>query len=336
MKILCLCDAAVTLEQMAPMMELEKYGGEIVVFQDDFIKSREQFFEVMLKCEREGSDAVPHNEKILPLIKDADIVTTHLSMINAKVLQAAEKLKLVAVMRGGTENVREDICRERGIKIINAAWRSAHSVADFTVGMILAEMKNIARGHRDLMDGKWTRGFANSGHIRDLRRCTIGIVGCGNIGQRVIERLSGFGSAILVHDPFMSDAEVSGLGHVPASLETVLKKSDAVSLHLRLSEKTQNFISKKELGMMKKTAFIVNTSRAGIIDEAALLEALQNRTIGGAALDVFVNEPLGENHPLLKLDNVTLTPHVAGTSSDTIANSVEIIKDELEKILKAG
>lgn len=334
MKIVALSEIAVPPAIMEPMRELEAHGAQVVILEDESIQTVEAFTEAMIRLEQQGADAWPANPAFVEAARDADILVVHVSPVNAAVLAAAEQLKYVAVLRSGVENVRQDICAERGIKIINAPGRSAPAVADCAVALMLAEMKNIARGHRALMGGKWAKKFANSEYIHDLCNCVVGIIGAGQIGRKVIDRLRGFGCEILVHDPFMPDEEVAGLGYAPVSLDELLRRSDIVSLHLRQSEQTRHFISTRELGLMKPTAMLVNTARAGIVDEAALVEALRSHSIGGAALDVFSQEPLGADSPLLALDNVTLTPHIAGTSADTCPNSVKIIKGELIKLLQ--
>jgi len=335
MKLVCLGDAAITMDLMEPMKELEKYGVDVVLMEDEGIQTVQAFTEIMLKVEREGADACPANRKFCEAAKDADIVAVHLSPVNREVLAAAAKLKYVAVLRSGIENVSEALCRERGIRILNAPGRSAHAVADYTLAMLLAQARNVARSHKLLMEGKWVKKYPNNSDIHDLRNCTVGVVGAGQIGRKVIDRLRGFGCGILVHDPFLPDGELERLGYTPAGLDDLLRQSDFVTLHLRLSEKTARFISGRELGLMKKTACLINTARAGLVDEAALIEALQTKAIGGAALDVFEEEPLGTESPFLRLDNVTITPHLAGTCADTLTNSVEIIKNALEELLRA-
>ncbi len=334
MKILCACDFAINEKVMEPMKELEeKFGVEVELFHDEQMQTPKDITTVMLKTEQEGADASPANPKLVEAAKDADIIVVHAAPVNTEVIENAEKLKYVAVLRSGIENVNEKLCEERGIKIVNAPGRSAHAVADCTVGLMLAEMKNIARGHKGLMEGKWIKQFVNFNYTHDMRKCTVGIIGAGQIGQKVISRLKGFECKVIVHDPFVPTEVLEKQGLVPVSLDELLKQSDFVSVHLRLSEKTEKFIGKREFDLMKETAYFINCARAGLVDEEALVDALKNKTIGGAGLDVFNEEPLGEDSPFLKLDNVTITPHVAGTSVDTFGNSVEIIKEILEGIL---
>lgn len=334
MKVLCVCDLAIDLEVMKPMKELERFGAEVVLFKDEMLQTSENITRVMLKTEQFGADAADANPELVKAAEDADIIVVHSSPINSTILENAPKLKYVMVLRSGIENVNETVCRERGITIINAPGRSAPAVADMTVGMMLAENKNIARGHKALKDGIWLKDFVNLYYIHDMRRSTVGIIGMGEIGKRVEERLKGFGCKVIVYDPFIPAKDLESMGYCAVSKEELLMQSDYVTVHLRLSEKTKHFIGKEELDLMKETAYFINTARAGLVDEAALISALESRSIGGAALDVFENEPLGTDHPLLQLDNVTLTPHVAGTSMDTFANSVEIIYKKAEKLLE--
>lgn len=332
MKIVCSCDLAINEKVMEPMKEFEKtLGAEVVLFHDEMMQTPKAITEVMLKTEQEGADASSANPKFIEEAKDADILVVHAAPVNSEVIREAKNLKYVAVLRSGIENVNQKLCEERGIKIINAPGRSAHAVADCAVGLMLAEMKNIARGHKCLMEGKWVKQFVNFNYTHDMRKCTVGIIGAGQIGQKVINRLKGFECNIIVHDPFVSDEVLKEQGYTPVSLDELLQQSDFVSIHLRLSEKTEKYLGSREFGLMKKTAYFINCARAGLVDEEALIDALQKKEIGGAALDVFNEEPLGENSPFLKLDNVTITPHVAGTSVDTFGNSVEIIKELLDE-----
>lgn len=336
MKIVCVCDLAINPQVMAPLKELEKYGSEVIMFDDSQMQTPEAITEVMLKVEQDGADACPANPLLIEEVKDADVIVVHVSPINTAVLKTAKKLKYVSVLRSGIENINEYLCKASGVRIINAPGRSAHAVADCTLALILAETKNIARGHKGLMEGKWLNKFVNFDYLHDLRKCTAGIIGAGQIGQKVIDRLKGFDCKIIVHAPFMSNDDMIKKGYTFVTLDELLVQSDIVSIHLRLSDKTKKFIGKRELGLMKKTAYFINSARAGLVDEAALIEALKSHSIGGAALDVFSQEPLPADSPFLELDNITITPHLAGTSVDTFANSVDIIKDELTQLFTKG
>ncbi len=199
---------------------------------------------------------------------------------------------------------------------------------------VISEVKNIAKSHHLLMEGKWKKEYPNDINYIDMRNRTIGLIGFGYIGQRVQQNLSGFGSKVIVHDPFMDDKKVKDFGGNPVSLDELLSTSDIISLHLRYSEKTKNFIGREEFAKMNEKATLINTARAGLVDQEAMIEALENKKILGAAVDVYHEEPLPKDNPYIKLDNITLTPHIAGVSNDTIDNAVEIISEDLNRYFK--
>lgn len=334
-KILCVCDANEPYSVMKRMKELEKYGTEVSFIDDEQLSTDiEDITNRMHLLEQEGVDAAPTSKNLLDNCEDINILVVHCASINEEILNKAKNLELVAVLRGGLENVDIDELNKRGITLIHAPWRSANAVADFTVGLMIAENKNIARSHHNLFSGKWSKDFVNNDYIRDLNKCTIGLIGYGNIGKRVAKRLEGFGSEIIIHDPFLKEGVIEEHGYREVSLDELLSESDFVSLHLRQTEKTMNFIDYQELSKMKKEAYLINASRAGILNTEALINALKNRSIGGAALDVFDEEPLNQDSELLKLNNITLTPHIAGFSSDTVVNSVEICLNDLKRLFE--
>ena len=219
MKILVACDCYVTPEMIDKIKDLEKYGNEVVVYDNKLLETKEAFAEYMLKTELEGAEAVEAGDKFVRLAEDADILAVHLTPVNKKVIDSAKKLKLVAVMRGGVDSVNVNLLNKKGIIVTNAPWRSAFAVADFTVGMMISEVKNIAKSHHLLMEGKWEKEYPNDINYIDMRNRTIGLIGFGYIGQRVQQNLSGFGSKVIVHDPFMDDERVKQLGGNPVSLD---------------------------------------------------------------------------------------------------------------------
>lgn len=199
----------------------------------------------------------------------------------------------------------------------------------------ISENKNLARSYKLLMDEVWCKKYANQSHIRDMRKCTVGLVGVGNIGSRVAKRLAGFESRVIAYDPYLRPEQVEELGiERVETLEGLLAQSDFASLHMRISEDTHHMINAGALALMKPTAYLVNTARADLVDEEALAGALSDHRISGAAIDVYPDEPLAEDHPYLSLDNITLTSHLAGTSADTMQASVEIGVEELTRYLK--
>ena len=273
MKILVACDCFITPDMVSKIKDLEKYGNEVVIFENPILQSKEVFTEYMLKTEVEGAESVEAGEEFIKLAEGADILVVHLTPVNKKVIDNAKKLKLVAAMRGGVDSVNVELLKEKGIPTIHSPWRSSYAVADFTVGMMISEVKNIAKSHQLLMEGKWQKDYPNDINYIDMRNRTIGLIGFGYIGQGVAQNLSGFGCKILVHDPFLSDEKVKDLGGNPVNLDELLEKCDIISLHLRYSEKTKNFIGKDKFNKMNKMTTLINTARAGLVDQEAMIDA---------------------------------------------------------------
>lgn len=333
-KILCVYDGGITKELMEQMKNLEEYGAEVSFIEDKDMYAMGPITDRMLLIEQKGIDAAPICPALLENCKDKDIIVVHVASINKQIIEACPNLKVAAVLRGGFENADISELTKRKIPLINAPWRSADAVADFTVGMMIAENKNIARSHKMIFEGKWCKKYVNQEYIHNMRNCTVGLIGYGYIGSRVAKRLSGFESRVIVYDPFVKKdiLEKDGV-EVVDSLDELLVQADFVSMHLRLSEQTEKFMGKEQFAKMKDTAYFINTARAGLVDTDALVEALQTRSIGGAAIDVYDVEPLPEDYPYLKLDNITLTSHLAGTSCDTMRTSVEIGFEDLKRYL---
>jgi D-3-phosphoglycerate dehydrogenase len=283
-----------------------------------------------LLVEQNGPEAIDLPEELIDGIEAYDIVVVQFPPISKAIIEKARNLKYIAVLRAGTENIDSAYAKTKGIEVLNTLGRNARSVAEFTLGMILAEIRNIARAHAALKAGEWRKDFPNSEGIPELNQKTVGLVGFGNIGRLVAHYLQAFGSKVVVYDPYIKAAPES---IALVSLEELLKTSDVVSLHARLSDETYHLIAEKELALMKPTAILVNTARSGLVDEAALLYALENKQIMGAAIDVYDKEPIDADHSYIKLDNVTLIPHLAGSTRDAFVNTPKLMADILIKKL---
>ena len=218
--------------------------------------------------------------------------------------------------------------------------RNAVPVAEFALGMMLGLTRNIAASHRFLMEGSWVKRFPNSGFTSTLSNLTVGLAGLGNVGIEVALRLKAMGVSMIAYDGYLDRErlERSGLGDiqiVPA-LEDVFRRADIVSLHLRLTPETEHSIDRRYFSLMKPTAYFVNTARGGLVNQADLLEALRSRAIAGAALDVFDAEPLAPEAGFMELDNVLITPHIAGATEDAIPKSPFLLMREVDKIITLG
>jgi len=296
---------------------LENRGVSIETF-DWRLSGFQELQNINHLVESSGSDAYDPPDYIYDAARDADIMITEFCPVPRRLIDAAPNLKVVGVLRAGVENVNVAHATKRGVLVYNTPGRNSDSVADFTIGMIICEARNIARGHRGLKDGEWIREYPNSGRIPDLPGKIVGLVGLGEIGQKVARRLAGFDVRVLGSDPYV---KTPPQGVELVTLNRLVEESDFVSIHARLTKDTEGLISRELIARMKPTAYFINTSRSGLVDEQALYEALRDQRIEGAALDVFNKEPPGRDYPLVTLDNVTLTPHMAGGSNDAFFNS---------------
>ena len=304
--------------------------GHIVEVMDWPLKSFDELQNYNLLVETQGCQALQPPQRVFELCADADVIVTQFCTVTRELVDACPKLKAIGVLRGGIENVCSEYAREKGIEVFNAPGRNAEAVSDFTVGMIICEARNIARGHHGILTGRWIRDYSNSGMIPDLPGRTVGLIGCGAIGMKVAKKLSGFDMKLLGYDPFASAERCKEAGVEPVELDELMARADFVSLHARLTAENHHLIDARRLALMKPTAYLINTSRAGLIDEAALVEALRAKKIAGAALDVYEHEPPQPDDPLLALDNVTLTPHMAGGSNDAFFNTPILLRKRME------
>lgn len=274
-------------------------------------------------------------DEVVRLTGDAEILVTQLVPLSASMMDRLPNLKFVAVSRGGPVNIDMKAARERGILVVNTPGRNASAVAEFTIGAILAETRNITRGHDSLRRGEW-RGDLYRADLagEELSEMTVGLIGYGEVGRRVVKLLKAFGCRILVSDPYVQlSADDLNDGVIQTSLERVLSESDVVSLHPRVTPETTKMINAETLGQMKKGAYFINTARGPLVDYPALLDALQNNRLRGAMLETFDIEPIPADSPFLQLPNVTLTPHIAGASVKTVRYAAGLAAEEVRRYL---
>ena len=245
-------------------------------------------------------------------LKDATIAITNKVVLDREVLERLPGLKMVAVAATGTNNVDIECCRERGIVVSNIRNYSVHTVPEHVFMLMLALRRNLLAFRADVQNGAWQKSeqFCLFTHpVRDLHASTLGIIGHGAIGDAVEQLALAFGMKVLF-------AEHKGATEVRqgyTAFDTVLRECDVISLHLPLNEQTSHLIGTAEFSRMRPGALLINTARGGLVDEAALLEALRSGRLGGAGFDVLEKEPPTQGHPLLDLDmpNFILTPHIA-------------------------
>ena len=270
-------------------------------------------------------------EELVDVIKDFDaIIVRSRTKVTREVIEASNKLKIIARAGVGVDNVDVQAATERGVMVINAPESTSITVAEHTMGLILALSRKIAIADSSVKNGKWEKskfmGIELNGKI-------LGVIGMGRIGSQVVTRSKAFGMETIVYDPYITEKTASDLGVTVVDFETLIKKSDVLTIHVPLTSETKYLIRSKQLEMMKENAFLVNCARGGIIKEDDLYEALSTGKIRGAGLDVFENEP-PENSPLLELDNVVLTPHIAASTSEAQRDAAIIVANEIKKVFK--
>jgi phosphoglycerate dehydrogenase-like enzyme len=251
--------------------------------------------------------------EIRPLLDGMDAVYSSVDRYTAAVLASPEAARLKVISRWGVGYDSIDIAAatREGIVIAYTPGLLNEAVADYAMALLFAIARRIHDGHVSMRAGQWAPTW---GH--DIAGKTLGLVGCGRIGQAVAKRAAGFGMRLLAFDP-LPNAEARNLGIEFVPLEMLLAESDFVSLHAALTPETRGLMGEAQFRRMKPTAYVVNTARGAVIDEAALIRALNEGWIAGAALDAFITEPLPAGHPLLNVPNLLLTPHQASFGFDT-------------------
>ena len=266
---------------------------------------------------------------------DADLVIAdrrHRHRIDRAVLSGMKRCRLIQAAAVGFDTVDHRAAAELGIPVANAAGYNRNSVADWTVMAMLALIRRSFWGDRQLRAGRWSvndqlRGEEMMGH--ELGALTIGIVGFGNVGSAVATRVAGFGSRILFADVVTR----SFAGAHQVDLDTLLRESDIVCIHSPLDVDTRALIDSNALAKMKPGSYLINAARGPIVDEAALISALQSGRLAGAGLDVFEVEPLATDSPLRSLDNVVLAPHRGGATLEAEARLIEVVGENLRRVL---
>lgn len=274
-------------------------------------------------------------DSVVEHVAAATVLVTHLAPLSAGILDRLPDLRLVAVTRGGPVNVDMAAARERGVTVVNAPGRNASAVAEFALGAILAETRNITRGHDALRQQTWRGDLYRADNVgEELSELTVGVVGYGAIGTRVVRLLKAFGARILVADPYVQlDPKDVEDGVRLLDLEQLLDQSDVVTLHARVTEETTGFIGADAFARMKPSAVLINTARGPLVDYEALYEALAGGRLRGAMLETFAVEPVPVDWPLLRLPNVTLTPHIAGASLKTVKIAARSAAEEVRRHL---
>ena len=270
-------------------------------------------------------------EELLPLVADVDGVICGDDQFSERVLSAAPRLRVLSKWGTGIDSIDREAAARRGIRVCNTPNAFSEPVADTVYALMLSFARRVASSDREMKAGRWRKA-----QLVSLGECVLGVVGIGDCGKAVVRRAGGFGLTVLGTDPVEPPADfvqTTGIEMVP--LDELLSRADFVTLHTDLNPTSRHLIGPEQLRLMKPTAYLSNTSRGPVVDQEALVQALQAAVIAGAALDVFEDEPLPAGNPLLSMDNVLLSPHTANSSpaaaehvhEQTIANLLRALED---------
>jgi D-3-phosphoglycerate dehydrogenase/(S)-sulfolactate dehydrogenase len=267
-------------------------------------------------------------------LADADaLIVRNQTRVNRDLLAAAPQLKIVGRLGVGLDNIDLAAAREQRVQVVFARSSNAVAVAEYVFAAMLTAARRLAEATVDVKAGRWNRQLFTG---TELYGKTLGIVGLGDIGGRLARRAQAFGMHVQASDPHVNDSSfvVAEFGARLVPLETLLAEADFVSLHLPLTQGTANLINRERLATMKPTAWLINTARGGVIDEAALYAALKAGRPAGAVLDVRAKEPPGADDPLASLPNVLFTPHTAGITLESNQRTATMVVEDVLRVLR--
>ncbi len=278
-----------------------------------------------------GKIPMPKKE-LMSKIRDKDgLVCFPYDIVNREVIDVAKNLKAISTFSVGYDQIDVKYAIKKGIVVSYTPEILTRATADLTMTLVLALLRRVVEGDRTIRSNKWKVIFGAYDFLgTDMYGKTLGILGMGRIGKAVVKRAKGFEMNVMYHNRNkLSNTEEKTLGIKYATLDHLLKSSDIVSIHAPYAKDTHNLINLKLLRKMKRTAFLVNTARGKIVNEKDLVLALKKKFIAGAALDVYQNEPINKNHPLAKMDNVVVTPHIGSSTNETRKAMAEITVQNL-------
>ncbi len=284
----------------------------------------------------EALSADTPEEHLIEAAGDADFIVLHPAKIADKVLKAAKRVRMVQILSAGFDGLNLDLIRELEVPCANNGGANSWAVSDHAVLLMLAVYKRLVVADASTREGRWIQPL-NGLNTFEMANKQVGILGIGNIGRQVARRVQAFDAQVQYYDKYpLSGERERELNIERVSLEELFRTSDILTCHTPLTAETGRIVNAQRLGMMKPTAIFVNTSRGGVVDEGALIDALNAGTIAGAGLDVFEQEPVDPDNPLLKMDNVIATPHAAGGTWDTWFRRAEFAYGNMTRVWAGG
>ena len=310
---------------------LELLGDQFDVHFTDWALPFESAVQANLEIEKGGPDAVEVHLEYEADDERVVAILTQFFPLSARTLGRWPRLRAVATLRAGTENIDLSEIERRGILFAANAGRNANAVAELTVALMLATLRNVGENHHSLRSGGWRPEPPRLGH-RELAGLRLGLVGFGAVGRLVARRLTGFDLDVAYFDPYApADA---GIGAArPLDLDAVLGHAQVLSLHARALPDNRAMIGARELDLLDPGAILVNTARAELIDERALLDRVEDHRLAGAGLDVFSVEPLPSDHRARRIPGLTLSPHLAGATVEARSRAPRLIAQRLAELL---
>lgn len=270
-------------------------------------------------------------ERLKEIIGDYDaLIVRSRTKVRQDDLDKAVRMKVIGRAGIGVDNIDINYAKEKGIKVVNAPLGSTLSVAELALSHMLALARGLVKGTNGIRSQQWLKKQLKG---MELDGKTVGIIGCGRIGQALASRCQAFGMTTIGHDPYLPPEIAEKAGIRLVGLDELYRTSDFISLHVALTDETRHMISRPQLDMMKKTVFIINCARGGVVDEEALYNALKEGRIGGAGMDVYETEPPGETR-FMEFDNVTMTPHIGANTVDAQFKAGTMVSEQVIMALK--
>jgi len=313
------------MERQFKVVRVDRTGSSAIM-----IEEAEELTKV--NAELVGADGVTEDE-IIEAAKEADAIITSAAQITRRVMEALPKCKAIVRTGIGFDTIDVDAATDNGILVVNIPGFCLEEVSNHAIALLLACARKLVFLNDGTKQGRWAECKRAQTPMGSIYGQTLGVVGCGSIGRMTVRKAQCFGLRVLGYDPYVDKSLAKEHGITLVSLPELLKESDFVSVHTLLNKETWHLIGEEEFKQMKTTAYFINTARGSVVDETALIKALQEKWIAGAGLDVFEKEPVDPDNPLLKMDNVVVTPHCAGYSDAAIKRCRISVGQEAARIL---
>jgi phosphoglycerate dehydrogenase-like enzyme len=273
----------------------------------------------------------PDEEKI-PLLQEAEFLVLHPAKLSADLMRRAKNLRLIQLLTAGYDQIDLRLAAELGVPVATNGGANAWAVAEHAVALLLTLYKRLVHCDRSVREGRW-REPVTGFNTFEVAGKTLGLIGAGKIGRKVARRFAGFECNVVYYDVIAAPDIEEDLGARRVELDELLREADIVSLHVPATPETTGLINKKTLSVMKESAVLINTSRGAAVEEDALVEALKEGRILGAGLDVFGEEPIQADHPILELENVVLSPHTAGHAYEGWYRRTQFAWENIQRVV---